>query len=106
MDSKSPFTSQSGQSGDSPKFARPIPRVTNSHAGMPLAPQSPGMQVGDIYYILFRHKWKILVCGIVGFLARGILQPKSAALRIPGQAFVRYVVAENKPLDPTGEGPT
>jgi succinoglycan biosynthesis transport protein ExoP len=104
MDSKSPFSPQSGQPGDSPKFARPIPRVANSNAGMPLAPQSPGMQVGDIYYILFRHKWTILVCSLVGFsLAAAFYKLNPPPYESRAKLFVRYVVAENKPLDPTGE---
>jgi uncharacterized protein involved in exopolysaccharide biosynthesis/Mrp family chromosome partitioning ATPase len=33
------------------------------------APQAPTFTVGDIYYVLFRHKWKIILCSIAGILA-------------------------------------
>jgi len=36
------------------------------------APPSPGMGLGDIYYILFRRKWVILLCSLCGFVAAGI----------------------------------
>jgi succinoglycan biosynthesis transport protein ExoP len=102
MDSKSPFPPQSG---DSPKFARPIPRAANSAASMPLVPPSPGMQVGDIYYILFRHKWTILVYSLLGFsLAAAFYKLNPPPYESSAKLFVRYVVAENKPLDPTGDG--
>src|SRR6516165_4786472 len=33
-------------------------------------PQPPaGMTIGDIYYVLFRHKWKILVLSLTGIIA-------------------------------------
>jgi len=30
---------------------------------------APGMTLGDVYYVLFRHKWKILLCALTGLLA-------------------------------------
>lgn len=32
-------------------------------------PETPMFTVGDIYYVLFRHKWKIIVCSLSGILA-------------------------------------
>ena len=101
MDSKSPF---SPQSGDSPKSVRPIPRVVNSSPDLQPMTQSQGLQMGDIYYILFRHKWKILSCTLVGMLLAGVFykyNPPPYESR--AKLFVRYVVAESQPLDPTGE---
>jgi Mrp family chromosome partitioning ATPase/uncharacterized protein involved in exopolysaccharide biosynthesis len=36
------------------------------------APVPAGMGLGDIYYILFRRKWVILLCSLCGFAAAGI----------------------------------
>ena len=33
---------------------------------------SPGMSLEDIYYILFRRKWVIIVCSICGLIGAGI----------------------------------
>jgi succinoglycan biosynthesis transport protein ExoP len=101
MDSKSPFTPQSGEN---PKMVRPIPRVVNANPGLQPLPQSSGLQVGDIYYILFRHKWKILLCSLLGIiLAIAFYVRNPPPYESRAKLFVRYVVAENKPLDPTGE---
>ena len=101
MDSKSPFTPQSG---DSPKSARPIPRVVNSAPDLQPVAQSQGLQMGDIYYILFRHKWKILSCTLVGLLLAGVFHKfNPPPYESRAKLFVRYVVAESQPLDPTGE---
>jgi polysaccharide biosynthesis transport protein len=54
---------------------------------------SPGMNLNDILFILFRHKWKIIVCA-----ASGILAAASLYFLLPSQyesqakLFVRYVV--------------
>ena len=31
--------------------------------------QAPSFTIGDIYYVLFRHKWKIILCSLTGILA-------------------------------------
>lgn len=33
---------------------------------------SPSIQLGDIYYLLFRHKWKIIICTLIGFIGAGL----------------------------------
>ena len=36
----------------------------------PTQPEPPaGLNVGDIYYVVFRHKWKILILSLMGILA-------------------------------------
>lgn len=62
------------------------------------------MGVGDIYYILFRHKWKILLCSVLGLLAGAAYHaffppPYQSEARL----FVRYVVSESKAAGPVGE---
>src|SRR5664279_487523 len=44
--------------------------MNNSRPTQPQPHQPPaGMTVGDIYYVLFRHKWKIIVLSLAGILA-------------------------------------
>ncbi len=37
----------------------------NEKAPLP-APVAPGLKIGDIYYVLFRHKWKIIILSLMG----------------------------------------
>src|ERR1700723_3094705 len=32
-----------------------------------------GMSLGDIYYVVFRHKWKIILLSLAGFMAAAAL---------------------------------
>jgi len=53
------------------------------------------MGVGDILFILFRHKWKILILGLMGLAAAAAiykLYPKAYASQ--ARLFVRYVQEE------------
>ena len=53
---------------------------------------SLGLSVGDIYYILFRHKWKILLLSLAGFVAAGVfyyLNPPP--YRSEAELWVKYV---------------
>jgi polysaccharide biosynthesis transport protein len=66
-----------------------------------LEPQThqPGMKLGDILFMLFRHKWKILVfavLGIAGAAAIYLLSPP--VYESSARLFVRYVV-ERSALD-------
>src|SRR2546429_3629134 len=58
----------------------------------------PGMALGDIYYILFRHKWKIVVISAFGLLA-AILLPLVWHLPYQSEAklFIRYVLESKSP---------
>jgi succinoglycan biosynthesis transport protein ExoP len=63
------------------------------------------MTLGDIYYVLFRHKWRILICTIVGVLAAGALfKFRPPPFQSEAKLFIRYVVTENKTLGPAGDG--
>jgi uncharacterized protein involved in exopolysaccharide biosynthesis/Mrp family chromosome partitioning ATPase len=59
--------------------------------------ENPGLNLSDIYYVLFRQKWKILSCavaGIAGAIAAYRMDPppfQSAA-----KLYIRYVLTENK----------
>jgi uncharacterized protein involved in exopolysaccharide biosynthesis/Mrp family chromosome partitioning ATPase len=56
-------------------------------------PPSPaGMSLGDIYFIIFRHKWKILFCSIAGFTSATILYLQQPSLyQSEAKLYVRYV---------------
>src|ERR1700722_6981793 len=65
------------------------------------APQAK-MSLGDIYFVLFRHKWKILVFSAKGFLAALALYLFSPpAYQSETELYIRYV-AEGKPLSSPG----
>ncbi len=77
----------------------PTPSQTGSHESDP----SPGLQVGDIYYILFRHKWKILICTLIGLVAAGILfKQRKPYYTSQAKLMVLYVVDSR--VIPTANG--
>ncbi len=54
--------------------------------------QSPGMSLSDIYYVLFRHKWKILCFSAAGLVAAaGIYSFKPPLYTSAAKLYVRYV---------------
>ncbi|MGH7989164.1 MAG: GumC family protein [Limisphaerales bacterium] len=58
--------------------------------------------MGDVYFVLFRHKWKILICSATGFLAAVALYlffPQ--AYQSETTLYIRYV-EEGKPLSSPG----
>ena len=73
-------------------------------SSLPPPAQTPSMTVGDIYYVLFRHKWKILLCSLAGIVASAaffVLRPPPYVSE--AKLFVRYVVNESKTSGPTGD---
>lgn len=75
----------------------------NSTPNLPPA-QPPGMGVGDIYYILFRHKWKILICAFLGLAAASTVYfLHEPVYQSDAKLIVRYVVTESSTPDPTGQ---
>lgn len=69
----------------------------------PLASQGPGLDIGDIYFILFRHKWKILVCSLLGVTA-AVAQYKLRPPPFQSEAklFIRYVM-DSRATGPAGD---
>ena len=56
-------------------------------------PQRSGMNLNDILFIFFRHKWKIIVCAAAGILAAaGIYFLLPSQYESQAKLFVRYVV--------------
>jgi len=65
---------------------------------------SQGLNLGDIYYILFRHKWKILTLWTVGALgAAAIWFSWPVIFQSHAQLLVRYVL-DNRSLSPVSAG--
>lgn len=63
--------------------------------------QGSGMTPGNIYYVLFRHKWKIISCAAVGVLAAVVLPIVHPALyQSEAKLLIRYVT-DSKSLNPS-----
>ncbi len=61
-------------------------------------PPSPSLSLGDIYYVLFRHKWKIVLISILGLVGAIVLQfvwprPYQSNARL----FIKYVMDSKSP---------
>ncbi len=68
-----------------------------------IAPHAPGLTLGDIHYALFRHKWKILMCSLVGIAgAFALYRFMPPPFQSEAKLFVRYVITENQKLGPAG----
>lgn len=66
-----------------------------------LSAHSPGLNLGDVYYVLFRHKWKILLCSALAAAAAAAVHIfKAPPFQSEAKLFVRYVISENKTLGP------
>ncbi len=65
-------------------------------------PPTTGINLGDIYYVLFRHKWKIVLCSIAG-IAAGLayFKLRPPAFQSDAKLFVRYVVSDGRAIGPT-----
>ncbi|HLX68631.1 MAG TPA: Wzz/FepE/Etk N-terminal domain-containing protein, partial [Verrucomicrobiae bacterium] len=67
-------------------------------------PHAPGLTLGDIYFILFRHKWKILALSALGFIAAFALPRMSTKVyQSEAKLLIRYVTETPAPIHP-GEG--
>jgi len=64
------------------------------------ATQDLGITLGDIYYVLFRHKWKIVLCFAAGVLAAAVVFVVDRPLyQSEAKLFIRYVL-DSKSLSP------
>src|SRR6185503_17154568 len=65
--------------------------------------QTEGLRLDDIYFVLFRRKWIILFCSLMGLAAAGFLYVHKAPIfQSDSKLLVRYVV-ESKSLLPLGD---
>ena len=66
-------------------------------------PPAPGLNLADIYYILFRHKWKILLCSLAGIVgAIALYRLETPPYQSEAKLLVRYIISESKSTGPTG----
>jgi succinoglycan biosynthesis transport protein ExoP len=64
-------------------------------------PQPQGMSVGDVYYVLFRHKWKIAICLAAAIaIAAGMFIAFPPRYQSEAMLFIRYVVTEGRAPGP------
>lgn len=67
----------------------------------PIAQPAPGLDLGDIYYVLFRHKWKILLCSLAGLITAGaIYWVEAPPYQSEAKLLVRYIISETKATGP------
>ena len=67
-------------------------------------PQASGLNLADIYYILFRHKWKIVLLSVAGFLAAaGVYFTAAATYTSEAKLFIRYIVESRLPSGIPGD---
>ena len=69
----------------------------------PPAEAPAGLNIGDIYFVLFKHKWLILCFFVMGILAAGaILIIKPAQYESEAKLYVQYVTDVKTPTTDTG----
>lgn len=57
----------------------------------PISPP-PGMSLGDVYYTIFRHKWKIVITSLIGLLAAAVIYHFKAPLyESQAELLIKYV---------------
>jgi uncharacterized protein involved in exopolysaccharide biosynthesis/Mrp family chromosome partitioning ATPase len=60
--------------------------------------------LGDIYYVLFRHKWKIMVCSLIGLAgAVALYKLRPPPYQSDAKLLIKYV-SEEKVVNPAGNG--
>jgi len=84
-----------------------VTRLTNAnprYVTMPLTvPHAPSMTLGDVYYTLFRHKWKIILCSAIGLAAAlALYRFQPPPYQSEAKLFIRYVT-EGKALSAPGD---
>ena len=68
-------------------------------------PEQSSLSLDDVYYVLFRHKWKILLFSLLGFLgAAGFLLLKPVPFQSEARLLIRYVLDEGGALNPSANG--
>lgn len=74
---------------------------------LPLAAPPAGLNLGDVYFTLFRHKWKIALCTLLGVAAAAAVSKFNAPpFQSEAKLFVRYIVSESKAPGPPANDTT
>ena len=62
------------------------------------AEPSPGITLGDIYFVLFRHKWKIVILSIAGIASAIVFNFLNPPMfQSEAELFIRYVLDTRSP---------
>jgi uncharacterized protein involved in exopolysaccharide biosynthesis/Mrp family chromosome partitioning ATPase len=70
------------------------------NASRNLDPAPVGIRPADIYFVLFRHKWKILSLTCLGLIAAGYFYfTKQPLFQSDAEIYIRYV-SDNRPVNP------
>src|SRR5215204_2324221 len=65
------------------------------------------INLGDIYYVLFRHKWKILLTSLAGIaIAVTIYRMDPPLYQSEAKLLVRYVISESRMTGPNANSAT
>src|SRR5579872_5744297 len=60
-----------------------------------------GFNVADLYFVLFRHKWKILIFTVMGFIAATVYYfAKQPPYQSDAKLLIRYIT-DTRDLSPT-----
>jgi uncharacterized protein involved in exopolysaccharide biosynthesis/Mrp family chromosome partitioning ATPase len=69
--------------------------------------QAPGLTLSDVYFVLFRHKWKIIVFSLAGFaLAATLYLFQSRTYQSEAELYIRYVLDTHAPKSGMGDDRT
>ncbi len=61
-------------------------------------PPAGGMALDDIYFVLFRHKWKIIILTVAGILAAAVIyRTKPPDYQSEAKLMIKYVVDNTTP---------
>ncbi|HOS75837.1 MAG TPA: Wzz/FepE/Etk N-terminal domain-containing protein, partial [Verrucomicrobiota bacterium] len=65
---------------------------------------STGLTLADIYYIIFRHKWKILSFSVLGLAVAAVVYVTSPPMYVSeAKLLIRYVVESSMPSGIAGD---
>ncbi|RXK52909.1 hypothetical protein ESB00_14450 [Oleiharenicola lentus] len=58
-------------------------------------------KISDLYYVLFRHKWKIIICTMLGLgAAAAVYKLKPPPYQSRANLLIRFVISEGRSMDP------
>ncbi len=67
----------------------------------PTGPNVPHLTLADVYYILFRHKWKILILAAAGIAAAMVVPRFSPKIyQSEAKLLIRYILDSHAPSQP------
>src|SRR5207253_8648401 len=71
----------------------------------PAQSASPISNIRDVYYIIFRHKWKIVACAILGFVAAAVMYfTAGKTYQSEAKILLRYVRDTTQPVTGQKDG--